>query len=122
MVYAVPIMSREEDLSASIPFYLAARFPGEQPAARAYMRAREMVFQAPCDLSVSRFLLDRVSHVAIIGEPPARTLERDLRRILSRGTLANLPALILAQLWARRLNAIREGNWVERHHQPGESL
>jgi hypothetical protein len=58
----------------------------------------------------------------MIGEPPPATLERDLRRVLSHGTPASLPTEILAQLWARRLNAIREGNWVERHHQPGESL
>jgi hypothetical protein len=121
-MYAIPIMSCEERRSASIPFCLAARFPAERPAARAYVRARETVFQAPCDLSVSRFLLDRVSHVAIIGEPPSATIERDLRRILSHGTPASLPAEILAQLWARRLDAIREGDWVERHHRPGEPL
>ena len=121
-MYAGPIMSCEEERSASIPFCLAARFSAERPAARAYVRARETVFKAPCDLSISRFLLNQVSHIAIIGEPPSATLERDLRRILSHGTPVRLPMEILAQLWARRLDAIREGDWVERHHRPTQSV
>jgi hypothetical protein len=67
-------------------------------------------------------LLDQVAHVAIIGEPPSVALERDLRRILSYGIPADLPAEILAQLWARRLDAMRKGTWIERHHRPGESV
>ncbi len=101
---------------------LAARFPTEHLARRAYFRVQEAVFRAPCDLSVSRFLLDRVSHVAVIGVPPPDELDRRLRRILRTGELTPLPGNILLLLWQRRLEANRDGPWVERHFRPGRPL
>jgi len=101
---------------------LAARFPTERLARQAYFRAQAAVFRAPCDLSVSRFLLDRVSHVAVIGVTPPEELDRDLRRILRTGELTPLPPTIVLLLWQRRLDANREGSWVERHFRPGRPL
>ncbi len=103
-------------------YELAARFPAERLARRAYFRAQDAVFRAPCDLSVSRFLLDRISHVAVIGVTPPEELDRDLRRILRTGELTPLPSTIVLLLWQRRLDANREGSWVERHFRPGRPL
>ncbi len=100
-------------------YELAARFPSERTAHRAYVRAQEAVFRAPCDLSVFRFLLDRASHVAVIGITPPEELDRGLRRILRTGDLALLPDGIVRLLWERRIQANREGAWVERHYRPG---
>ena len=103
-------------------YELAARFPTERLAHRAYVRAQEAVFRAPCDLSVFRFLLDRASHVAVIGASPPEELDRDLRRIVRNGELALLPDGIVRLLWERRLQANREGAWVERHYRPGRPI
>ena len=101
-------------------YELAARFPTERAAHRAYFRAQEVVFAAPCDLSVSRFLLDHVSHVAVIGVTPPDDVDRQLRRILRSGEFTTLPGDILRFLWQRRLEANRHGPWVERHFRPGQ--
>src|SRR3954451_18706328 len=104
------------------PSYLQiARFNGERPAGRAYHQLQEAIFRSPaCELSVFRFILDRQWHVSVLGDPPAETLERRIRQVLSRGTPASLPEEILAELQRRRAEATRIGPWVERHHRSGE--
>jgi len=101
---------------------LVTRFPTEWLARQAYFRSQETVFCAPCDLSVFRFLLNHVSHVAVIGVPPPEELDQQLRRILRAGALSALPGDILLALWERRLQAHREGSWVERHWRPGQPI
>src|SRR5215216_6463232 len=104
----------------SQPFYLqVARFSGERPAGRAYNQLQDAIFRSPaCELSVFRFILDRQWHVSVLGDPPAETLERRIRQVLSRGTPASLPEEILAELQRRRAEATRIGPWVERHQRP----
>src|SRR4051794_31403357 len=101
------------------PEYLqVARFSGEQPAGRAYNQLQDAIFRSPaCDLSVYRFILDRHWHVSVLGDPPAETLERRIRQVLSRGIPATLPDEILAELQRRRTEATRLGPWVERYHR-----
>src|SRR5438874_902537 len=89
------------------PYYQAARFSGERPAGRAYVRAQELIYQQPCDLSAFRFLLERSWHVAILGEPPPEALERSLRRILARGELTTLPDELVKLLLERRAQATK---------------
>jgi hypothetical protein len=99
-----------------IPYLRAARFPGERPAGRAYTEAQELVFRDPgCELSVYRLQLERVWHVAVLGEQPREDLERHLQTILSRGETTSLPEEILRELQRRRAQAIKLGPWVERH-------
>jgi hypothetical protein len=102
------------------PLYLqVARFSGERPAGRAYNQLQEAIFRSPaCELSVYRMLLQRDWHVAVLGDPPAATLERRIRQVLTRGTPASLPAEILEELQRRRAAATRIGPWVERHQRP----
>jgi hypothetical protein len=102
------------------PSYLkVARFSGERPAGRAYNQLQDAIFRSPaCELSVYRMLLQRDWHVAVLGDPPAETLERRIRQVLSRGTPASLPDEILAELQRRRAAATEIGPWVERHHRP----
>src|SRR5687767_13390972 len=96
------------------PYLKAARFTGERPAGRAYNQLQDAIFNSPaCDLSVFRLLLSRDWHVAVIGDPPAETLDRRIRQILSRGTPASLPGQILDELYRRRTEATKLGTWVE---------
>lgn len=105
------------------PSYLqTARFAGERPAGRAYTQLQDAFFRSPgCDLSVFRLILDRQWHVSVLGDQPDETLERRIRRVLSRGTPASLPEEILAELQRRRAEATRIGPWVERHQRPTPS-
>src|SRR5215211_3143480 len=102
------------------PFYLrVARFNGERSAGRAYNQLQEAIFHSPgCDLSVFRLLLRRDWHVAVLGDPPAETMERRIRQVLSRGVPSSLPEDILQELQRRRAAAIKLGPWVERHIRP----
>ncbi len=104
------------------PAYLrVARFTGETPAGRAYRRAQDLLVGAPaCELSAFRFHLDRIWHVAVLGDQPPEDLEGRLRVVLSRGEPAILPEDILLQLQRRRARATRVGPWVEGHYRPGE--
>ena len=104
------------------PYYLAARYAGERPAGRAYFEGQETILRADCDLSVFRFQLNRVWHVAVLGEKPPDDLEDKLKTILSRGTPAPLPPEVLQTLASLRANATRQGPWVERHFRPGQRL
>lgn len=101
------------------PYLQVARFTGERPAGRAYSQLQDTIFNSPaCDLSVFRVLLSRDWHVAVIGVPPAETLDRRVRQILSRGTPATLPRQVLDELYRRRSEATKLGPWVERHVEP----
>ena len=98
------------------PYSRVARFPGERPAGRAYNQAQELIFRDPgCDLSVYRLQLERIWHVAVLGEPPRADLEQRLQAILSTGEPASLPEAILSELARRRTQAIKLGPWVEGH-------
>ena len=115
--------SREQSKQDPTPYYRAARFHGEKPAGRAYNQAQETIFTAPdCELSAYRFHLDRVWHVAVVGEQPPEDLERQLRRILSRGEPVALPEALLRMLKQRRVQATRLGPWIEGHYRPGQDL
>ena len=104
----------------SPPSYLqVARFSGERPAGRAYDQVQDEIFRSPaCDLSVFRVIFDRQWHVTVLGDPPAETLERRIRQILSRGIPASIPDEIVSRLRHRRADATRLGLWVERHRLP----
>lgn len=106
------------------PYYRAARFPGERPAGRAYVAAQDALFQypEPVDLSTYRFQLNRVYHVAVLGQPPPDELDRTLAAILAAGEPVELPAEVLKLLSERRTQATRHGEWVERHYRPENPL
>jgi len=101
-------------------FLRVARFSGERPAGRAYNQLQEAIFRSPeCELSVFRFVLEREWHVSVLGDPPAETLERRIRQVLSRGVPASLPEEILAELQRRRAAATEIGPWVEGRYRSG---
>ena len=113
-----------QESSQRQPVYVtAARFSGEKPAGRAYRQAQDLLFATPdCELSAYRFHLDRIWHVAVLGDQPPEDLERQLQTILSRGQPASLPEEVLTQLQRRRAQAVNLGPWVEGHHRPGRRL
>jgi hypothetical protein len=106
-----------------VPFVRAARFGTEATAGRAYFAAQQEVFTAPaCDLSIYRFLLEQVYHVAVLGDAPPRTLARRIERILAAGDAVTLPDEVLQQLAARRDEQIQQAPWSEGHYRPGRRL
>jgi hypothetical protein len=88
----------------------------------AYFQTQDIVFKNECDLSVYRFKLSQVSHVAVLGEIPDPPIQDSLAATLSRGTPADLPADISRMLIERRKEAQRLGPWVEGHYRPGRRL
>jgi hypothetical protein len=102
-------------------YYQAARFPGERPAGKAYFAAQELLFtNTENNLSAYRFLLYRLWHVAVLGDPPHPNLAHQLQEILAAGEPVSLPADIVQVLYERRQQAKRLGPWVEGHRQPDE--
>ncbi len=106
------------------PYYHASRFQNERPAAKAYTKVQNVVFNAQdkADLSIYRFLLNRVSHVTVIGDPPPQELDEKITRILASGEPTSLPPAVLKTLLARRAQANQLGSWVEGHYQPGQTF
>lgn len=86
-------------------YYLASRFSGERPAGRAYFQAQEFIFShsADLDLSVYRFQIDRIYHVAVLGIKPPHDAEDKIKSILSAGEYVQLPSILLKVLIVRRL-------------------
>ena len=110
---------------AELPrYHHVARFAGEEPAGQAYTAAQEAIFAhaGDVDLSAYRFLLDRVAHVLVLGEPPPTELHDELRAILATGEPAQLPEDLLKLFNARRQEATQVGPWVEGHYRPGRRL
>jgi hypothetical protein len=84
--------SREQeplpDESPSL-YIQAARFRDERKAGRAYLRAQEALYRSPeSDLSAYRFLLNRVSHVTVLGVPPPKKLDSTSAILRPTGSMA----------------------------------
>ena len=110
---------------AELPrYHHAARFAGDDPAGAAYGAAEDAIYvhAGDVDLSAYRFLLDRIPHVVVLGDPPPTELHDELRAILSTGEPATVPEDVLKLLNARRQEAIQAGPWVEGHYRPGRRL
>ena len=106
-----------------LPYYLASKFSGERPAGKAYFQAQELIFKEEDNqLSVYRFQLYRIYHVAVVGDKPDQELEDKLNGILSAGEYVPLPSMVLKQLLARRQQQTKRGPWTERHYRPGQHL
>ena len=103
------------------PYGRAARLPGEQPAGRAYRRAQDAIDRAreEVDLSAYRFHVNRVWHVAVLGEAPPAELDHRLQQILAAGAPIELPADILQLPQTRRAQDSQLGGWAEGHWRPG---
>ena len=102
-------------------YHQAPRFAGEAPAGLAYFAAQDAIYAhaGKIDLSAYRFQLDRVYHVAVLGDPPPVELHDRLRAILAAGEPAQLPEDLLRFLTARRTEATKHGPWLEGHYRPG---
>src|SRR5687768_8905209 len=103
-------------------FISVARFEREQLALSAYIKTHDLIFATDCELSVYRFQVKNVSHVAVIGEEPEEGLRRQLEALLAAGSPAALPPDIARVLFERRAQAKRLGPWVEGHYRPGRPM
>ncbi|GMU26405.1 MAG: hypothetical protein AMXMBFR16_13100 [Candidatus Uhrbacteria bacterium] len=94
---------KEEEPSSS--YYRAARFTGEEPAGHAYVQAQEAIFNSEHDLSVYRFQLQQLWHVAVLGQKPPEDFDQLIQGILAAGEATSLPPDILKFLQERRKQA-----------------
>ncbi len=112
---------RQEAEPAS--YLRAARFPNEQTAGIAYGAVQDAIFAgAPNDLSAYRFQLNRIYHVAVLGQPPPPDLDQQLEDLLAGGEPATLPRGVLLALAERRRQMSRYGPWSEGHYRPSRPL
>jgi hypothetical protein len=101
------------------PYLRAARFADEPRSRRAYDHAQQALYATPqSDVSVYRLQLNRVWHLAALGELPPAELANQLAAILAAGEPATLPPNAITFLMQRRAQATRLGRWVERHQRP----
>ena len=106
-----------------VPYYRAARFANERAAGQAYFAVQNAIFTAAeCDLSAYRLQLNRVSHVAVLGQPPPEELDQTLAALLAAGEATALPAEAVKLLVQRRRQATRGSAWSECHYRPGHPL
>jgi hypothetical protein len=109
---------REFERDVESQFIRAVRFEIEEDARKAYFEVQNLIFDNDCDLSVYRFKLNQVSHVAALGAPPEPNVLETLDSVLSRGAATELPRDIARMLTDRRREAQRLGPWVEGHYRP----
>ena len=106
-----------------VPYHRTARFADEPSAGVAYGAAQRAIFEGPPnDLSAYRFQLNRIYHVAVLGQPPPADLDEQLTAILASGEPAELPTDVLTALSERRRQMSRRGTWTEGHYRPGRRL
>ena len=102
------------------PYDLAAKFTGKQAAGDAYSQVQNLIFNGPdCELSVYRFHIKGVWHVAVVGDSPGEGLGKELAIALAHGITILLGKEALNFLQLRRETESNQGTWVERHHRPG---
>jgi hypothetical protein len=87
-----------------------------------YQQTEAAIFNSKYELSVYRFQLDGLWHVAVIGDTPPQEFAEKVQAMLNTGEQVTLPLDILRQLNERRRKATRQGSWVERHYRPGRRL
>ena len=104
-------------------YYRAARFATERAAGQTYFAVQDAIFTPEdCDLSAYRLQLNRVSHVAMLGEAPPEELDQTLAALLVAGETTALPAEVVTLLAQRRRQATRDSAWHEGHYRPGTRL
>jgi len=104
------------------PYYLASRFPSKQAAEQPYVSAEATIHEMDCDLSAYRFMRQwhepntNPWYVLVIGVKPEPSVEERIKAVLSQGEMASVPQEAVAHLYARRLEEIKKGPWVEHHY------
>ncbi|MDP9314311.1 MAG: hypothetical protein M3R24_26095 [Chloroflexota bacterium] len=120
---------RSQERLESHPYYVAARYPSDKASEKPYRQTRNYLYaHEDVQLSVFRFQLGRQGsnrldwHVAVVGMQPEAHHEREVRRRLQAGQAVTLPEEVVGAMYRRRVEASRQGPWVERHHKPGRRL
>jgi hypothetical protein len=111
--------SRAEGGGAAQRYHRAYRFFNDRTAGRNYFRLQGLIKSAPIDLSVYRFQLNGVYHVAVLGpQRPPDALEKRLRAAAADGEPVVLPEEVLGILFARQDAVHKTGlAWMEGHYR-----
>ena len=91
-----------------------------QPALPTF-RCKMRLYGSEYELSAFRFQLDRLWHVAVVGEPPPETFDQAVQAMLSGGTVETLTPDLITFFNERRIEAREIAPWVERHYRPDQT-
>ena len=114
-------MARKQE---SKGYLRAARFASEEAAGQVYFQIQELVaqFAGDVDLSVYRFSLSDVVHVAVVGEAPPGELRQEIEVAIAGGESVRLDRPTRRWLRQRRAEQIKRAPWVEHHFRPGRGV
>jgi hypothetical protein len=73
----------------------AARFPDQPSSESPYLQLQDLVFESDSDLSVFRFQLDNIWHIAVLGDHPGEDIDRRLEQLVSLGQATELDSDML---------------------------
>ena len=102
----------------------AATFPDEESAGQVYFHLQELIAHVAgdVDLSVYRFSLSDVVHVAVVGESPPGELRQEIEAAIAGGESVRLDRPTRRWLRQRRAEQLKRGPWVEHHFRPGRGV
>lgn len=98
----------------------ASRFPDEPASNIAYEAARDIIYEAPYDLSLYRTALLPTQdwYVLILGQTPNAEVRGRIDQALKTGEAVELPEDVWRLFNQRRLEQSGQGPWVERRYLP----
>jgi hypothetical protein len=111
--------NRHQENREQLPDYRkVARFPDEPTSNTAYEQTRDIIHEAPYDLSLYRtVLMPNVRwHVLVLGQTPDETVRGHIDQALMSGEAVELPEEVWRAFNLRRLEQSGKGSWVEKRH------
>jgi hypothetical protein len=112
--------NRHQEKQEQLPDYRkAARFPDEPTSNTAYEQTRDIIYEAPYDLSLYRTVLmpDVAWHVLVLGQTPDETVRGRIDQVLLSGEAVELPEEVWRAFNLRRLEQSGTGPSVEKRHK-----
>jgi hypothetical protein len=96
-------------------YYYAASFSND--AASKYKAIRDMVLNEDVNLSAYRIPPPALPnwHIVVIGDWPSKAIHNRIINELSEGSLTTIPYDLLIELFARKVEENKKGNWREHH-------
>lgn len=87
----------------------------------------EAVLEKAEDVSLSAYNMQLLSNqqwcVALVGKTPSQSRQKQFARLCERGTSVRLSHTEVAKLTQRRLEGVKRGDWVVKHHKkPGKYI
>jgi hypothetical protein len=106
-------------------FYLAYQFESNEESTNRWQTIRHVLEKAE-DVSLSAYNMQLLSNqqwcVALVGKPPSDSRQKQLKKLLEGGIQVRLSDGEVVKLTQARLEGVKEGPWVIKHHYPGRYI